>query len=167
MKYEWNANVLTVTHGEGEGAETLTLNLDDLSPAVIAGATKLGLRTALRNATAGKMDDEAEGWKALKAKAQVFSTGVWEKAGEAKGKVELTQEEIAACLAEVIIAAKRAQGDKRTDAELNEAFVALPEEKKMAILTALKKPIDKKLAQRLKDKKALGKTVAAGNAVDF
>lgn len=152
MKYEWNGNVLTIDNEQGE---KLSLDLDQLSDAVKDGAMKLGLRTALRNSTAGKMDDEAEGWKALKAKAAVFTSGVWEKAGEAKAKVELTEAEQLQVLSEVLILARRSQGDKRTDAEILEAFNALDQERQGKILAALKKAIDKRMAQRLREKKGV------------
>lgn len=155
MKYEWNGNVLTV---KNEAGESLSVDLDAMSDSVKLGAMKLGLRTALRNATAGKMDDEAEGWKALKAKAAVFDSGVWEKATEAKAKVELTEDEQLKVVEEVLILARRSQGDTRSDAEIIEAFNGLEDERKTQALGALKKTIDKKMAQRLKEKKAMGKT---------
>lgn len=155
MKYEWNGNVLTV---KNEAGESLSVDLDAMSERVKLGAMKLGLRTALRNATAGKMDDEAEGWKALKAKAAVFDSGVWEKATEAKAKVELTEDEQLKVVEEVLILARRSQGDTRSDAEIIEAFNGLEDERKTQALGALKKTIDKKMAQRLKEKKAMGKT---------
>ena len=155
MKYEWNGNVLSIS---SEAGESLSVDLDAMSESVKLGAMKLGLRTALRNATAGKMDDEAEGWKALKAKAAVFNSGVWEKATEAKAKVELTQEEQLKVVEEVLILARRSQGDTRTDAEIIAAFNGLADERKGEVLVALKKTIDKKMAQRLKEKKAMGKT---------
>lgn len=162
MKYEWNGNVLTIDNEQGE---KLSLDLDQLSDAVKDGAMKLGLRTALRNSTAGKMDDEAEGWKALKAKAAVFSSGVWEKAGEAKAKVELTEAEQLAVVSEILIQARRAQGDKRTDQEILEAFNGLEEARQAEILTALKKAIDKRMAAKLREKKGLAK--ATGVKVEF
>lgn len=155
MKYEWNGNVLTV---KNEAGESLSVDLDAMSESVKLGAMKLGLRTALRNATAGKRDDEAEGWKALKAKAAVFDSGVWEKATEAKAKVELTEDEQLKVVEEVLILARRSQGDTRSDAEIIEAFNGLEDERKTQVLGALKKTIDKKMAQRLKEKKAMGKT---------
>lgn len=155
MKYEWNGNVLTV---KNEAGESLSVDLDAMSDSVKLGAMKLGLRTALRNATAGKMDDEAEGWKALKAKTAVFDSGVWEKATEAKAKVELTEDEQLKVVEEVLILARRSQGDTRSDAEIIEAFNGLEDERKTQALGALKKTIDKKMAQRLKEKKAMGKT---------
>lgn len=155
MKYEWNGNVLSIKNDAGE---SLSVDLDAMSDSVKLGAMKLGLRTALRNATAGKMDDEAEGWKALKAKAAVFDSGVWEKATEAKAKVELTEDEQLKVVEEVLILARRSQGDTRSDAEIIEAFNGLEDERKTQALGALKKTIDKKMAQRLKEKKAMGKT---------
>jgi len=155
MKYEWDNNVLTISTDSGE---SLSVDLDSLSDSVKLGAMKLGIRTALRNATAGKMDDEAEGWKALKAKAAVFDSGVWEKATEAKAKVELTAEEKAQAIAETLVLARRSQGDKRSDAEILEAFNSLDEARQAQIIAALQKAIDKRLAQKLKEKKAIGKT---------
>lgn len=154
MKYEWNGNVLTVDNEQGE---KLSLDLDQLSDAVKHGAMKLGLRTALRNSTAGKMDDEAEAWKALKAKAAVFTSGVWEKAGETKAKVELTEAEQLAAVSEILIQARRTQGDTRTAEEILEAFNGLEEPRQAEILAALKKAIDKRMAAKLREKKGFAK----------
>lgn len=158
-KYEWQGSVLTVDF-EVEGLETVRVDLDQLSSEVRLAAAKFGLQHALRNSTAGKMDDPAEGYKAMRAKLAVFNSGVWEKQGESRAKVELTEQEKEATVQEVIIAARRAKGDQRTGEQIITAFEGLDEDRQKAALAALKPAIDKKMKQRLQEKKKLGKVDA-------
>lgn len=159
-KYQWQGNVLSIDF-EVEGLKKFEVDTALLSDAVQQAAMKFGLQTALRNATAGKMDDPAEGHKALAAKLAVFDSGVWEKAGESKAKIELSAEEKAAVVEEVVIAARRAKGDTRTSAEIIAAFKSLSEDRAKGVLDALAKPIEKKLKARLADRKKLGKVEGA------
>lgn len=155
-KYQWNGSTLVIDF-EVEGLDKIEVFSNALSPEVRESAMKFGLQTALRNSTAGKMDDPHEGYKALKAKLAVFDSGVWEKAGESKGKVELSEDEKKATIAEVIIAARRAKGDQRTNEQILEAFGGLDQARQAEVIKALAKSIEKKLKQKLADKKKLGK----------
>ena len=159
-KYVWTNAVLTIDF-EQEGLDKFEVDSSKLSQEVRESAMKFGLQTALRNATAGKMDDPAEGHKCLKAKLAVFESGVWEKAGESKAKVELTDAEKSAAITEVVIAARRAKGDTRTDVEIVTAFKALDDTRAAGVLAALAKPIEKKMKQMLADRKKLGKVAGA------
>lgn len=154
--YVWQGNVLTID-SEVEAIGKVEVDLDKLSEPVKQAALKFGLKTALRNSTAGKMDDPAEGFKALKAKLAVFQSGVWEAEGEAKVKVGLTDDERLKILREVLVMARRAKGDKRTDAEIVTAFSELSEQRQADVLAALKTAIAKREKQALAEKKKLAK----------
>lgn len=159
-KYQWQGNVLSIDF-EMSDLDPVEINADAFSEEVKNAAMKFGLQTALRNATAGKMDDPKAGYAALVTKLKIFHSGVWEKAGESKAKIELSAEEKAAVVEEVVIAARRAKGDTRTNAEIIAAFKSLSEDRAKGVLEALAKPIEKKLKARLADRKKLGKVEGA------
>lgn len=160
-KYVWTGTTLAVTLSDDEGATPdVVLDMNDLTPAVVAAAARFGLQTALRNSTAGKMDDLAEARKLLIAKAGVFAGGVWAETKEAKAKAELTQAEKDEVIADVIASAKIQKGDKRSKAEIMTAFAALDVEKQKAAIASVQKVIDKVMKTKLKQKKEAAKAGA-------
>lgn len=155
--YIWKDGLLSVTLSDAEGAER-DLEFDPMqSPQEVRDAAmRFGFATALRNSTAGKMDDLEVARKLLLAKAATFSK-VWAEAKDGKAKVELTADEIAGIVGDVIVRAKQAKGDKRAAADILAAFNARTEDERKATIASLKSLIDKAMKQRLKDKKAAAK----------
>lgn len=157
--YVWKGNVLTIDF-EDKAFEPVVVDVSELSSDVQDAALRFGVQVALRNSTAGKMDDLTEGYKALKAKLAVFTAGVWTEAKEAKAAAALTDEEKAVIVADVIVKAKQAKGDKRTPTEIMQAFGGLPEEQRKAAVASLQKLIDKRFKAALRDRKAAAKADA-------
>lgn len=167
-KYQWNdaGSKLTITLDDAEGAQPdVVMDMDSLSESVVQAAARFGMQTALRNSTAGKMDDLADARKALIAKATVFNAGVWAETKEQKAKAELTEAEQADVIADVIVQAKQAKGDKRAKAEILAAFGALDAAKQKAAIESVQKLIDKALKTKLKQKREAAK--AGGTMADF
>lgn len=162
-KYVWQDNgALAITLSDAEGAQPdLVFQPTATSADTQLAATRFGFQTALRNATAGKMDDLDEARKALLARAKVFMETGWKSESEGAGKIELTQEEKDATVARVLCINKRANGDKRTDVEILTAFGGLDDEKKVAVLASIAKPIEKALKQALRDKRTAVKNKVA------
>lgn len=157
--YVWKDGVLSVTLVDAEGVEPdLVFDPMACNQSVRDAAMRFGFQVALRNATAGKMDEiDAKARPDLLAKAKVFVGGVWKEATEGKAEVKLSEEERAQVIVEVLLRWKKAKGDKRPDAEILEAFQAIGEVKRKEVLASLAKLIDMALKQRLKDKKAAAK----------
>ena len=159
MDKKWEGTCYVVEHN----GDKVVVDIAKLPQVVIDGAVRLGIKTALRNATAGKADDEDVAFLAMKAKAEVFNSGVWEKATESKAKVELTDAERKAEIIRHIVETKVAGGDARDPKDIAAAFIALDDARKTQIMAALQKGIDKRLATALRNKKAAVK----GPKVDF
>lgn len=160
--YSWNGHVLTVDF-ETEGLSHITVDVETLSDSIKTAARDFGVQVALRNATAGKMQDEpALAHKLMTAKLALFVAGTWAEEREGKAKVVLSAEEKAVIIGDVLVKAKQAKGDKRTPAEILAAFGALPAEQQSAAIASLQKLIDKRFNAALRDKKSAAK-VDPGN----
>jgi len=162
-KYQWKqgTNVLAIDF-EDSNYPVVEVDLADLHETVQDAAMRFGLKTALRNATAGKMDDLAEAYKALCAKAAVFKSGVWAEEREGAEKPSLSDEDKARIIASMIVKAKQARGDKRTADQIMTAFAALDEVAQKAAIASMQKAIDKRFKAELRDRKA-AKKLDAGN----
>lgn len=157
--YTWKDAVLTVDF-ETEGFAPLTFDLGAAPDTLKNGAAMFGVSTIVRNSTAGKMDDIPAAYALAKAKIAVLASGVIVAKGEAKAKLELTDAEKSEVIAQVIVEAKQAKGDKRERGEIVTAFKALPEAKQGEVLASLAKLIDKGYKAKLKQKKDAAKSDA-------
>lgn len=165
-----------------EAGTTVTLDLEDSKPPLSCDLSKLkpevqqsiaifGLRTLMRNATAGKIEDLSDGKarSAVEQRLATFASGRFVSEGESKAKTELSDEERNEVIRNVIVMAKKAKGDTRPATEIIGAFNKLADEQKQTILGTLQKVIDKQLKAKLREKKTVGKATQgeAGAAMAF
>lgn len=172
--------ILAVTHAIGamfsakyttpEGTQQVVLDLEDqkpplvgdlstLKPEVVTQIAMFGLRTLMRNATAGKIEDLTDGKarQAVEQRLATFASGKFVAEGDAKAKLELTDAEKSEVIRNVIVMAKKAKGDVRAEADIIIAFNGLSPEQKQAIVASLQKVIDKQIKQKLREKKSVAK----------
>ena len=164
MKIKSEGSVVSLDF-ETAGTENMAVDVSAFNDSVKHAAMMFGFQTALRNTTAGKLEELPKALEALKGRVSTWNSGSWLSQAEAKAAVDLSTDEKNAIIGNVIIMARRAQGDTRTDGEILGAFNGLDETRKGAILEALKKPIDKRIKEALRQKKTLAKTAAG--AVSF
>lgn len=165
MKLAIAGSVITMNF-ETEGVADIVVDVNELPDAVKAQALMFGFQTALRNATAGKLDELEKAIASVKGRIETWKGGSWQTVAEAKAAIELTDDEKKQIIGATVVMARRAQGDTRTDEEILTAFNGLPDERRGAVLTALQKPIDKRIRDALRQKKALAKGAGSG-AVNF
>jgi len=163
MKITREGELFTVDFEDGK--DQVTLDVGTLSEDVRTAAMLFGFQTALRNSTAGKLEEMDKARASLTGRVKTWSDGAWLSVAESKAAIELTKEERQQVIGQVVILARRAQGDARTDAEILGAFNGLADERKQAVLKALEKPIDKRLKDALRQKKSLAK--GAGSVPTF
>jgi len=149
MKYAWEGNKFEIDF-EDNGAPT-AVEASQFPKNVLDQMLKLGIRTKLRNYTAGK--DTAEARKAIATGLEQLLAGNW---GVDREKIELTTDEQNQVIGSFIVAAKRARGDTRAEDAILSAWNGLPGDKKDAVLKANAKGIKRALAERLKAKKGKG-----------
>lgn len=154
-KYTFNGNSLSIDFTEDGIDEVVTADLDGMTDAVQQASARFGLKTVLRNSTAGKMDNPADALKALKARLATLESGKWAEEGEGTAKVELTDDERAAVIQGTICIA---YGKPANDAEMLKKLAGASESTMGAILAKLKPQIDKALKQALSKKKAAAKS---------
>jgi len=165
MKISIEGSVITQDF-ETAGVDVVVLDVNTLPDAVKAQAMLFGFQTALRNATAGKLEEVAKAVESVHGRVKTWQAGSWLSQAESKAAVELSKDEKSAIIASVIVLARRAQGDTRTDEEILTAFNGLDEARQGAIVAALQKPIDKRIKDQLRQKKVLAKS-GSDSAVNF
>lgn len=159
---------------------TVTLDLEDSKPALVCDLASLspdvqreislfGLRTLMRNATAGKIEDLSDGKAraAVEQRLATFASGKFTSEAESKAKAELSEDERNDVIRNVIVMAKRAKGDTRDAPTILTAFNALPDAQKSTILATLQKVIDKQMKAKLREKKQTAKSVSSATGMDF
>lgn len=158
-QYTWaqDGSTLTIKLDEADADPTI-VNVGALSQPIMQAACKFGLQTALRNSTAGKMDDLDVARKALRAKVAQFLEGKWAAEGAAKAGIELSDEEKQDIMSAVIVNAYKAKGSTKTPAEILTGFNALDEAQQSGVMTALKKAIDVAIKDALSKKKKAAKS---------
>lgn len=153
-----------------ESGTTVSVDLEDSKPAITADfasytpevqkeISMFGLRTLMRNATAGKMDDVSDGKArtAMEHRLKLFADGKFVAEGTSKASVELSIEEQNEVIRNVIVMAKKAKGDTRDATAIITAFNGLPNEQRKGILASLQKVVDKQMKERLRQKKLAAK----------
>jgi len=161
MKISINGSVISLDF-ETQGVANPTLDVNELPDAVKAQAMLFGFQTALRNATAGKLEEVEKALASVTGRISTWKSGSWQSVAESKAAVELSDDEKQMIIGTTLVMARRAQGDTRTDEDILAAFNGLPEARKTEILAALAKPIDKRIRDALRQKKAMAKNAAAG-----
>jgi hypothetical protein len=140
--------------GSPERAE---FDLSDIPVEIVTGMALGFMQRVARERSAGRVDEAPARQTAVKnMTAQVAAWRAGSLEVERASKVDLTPEETASAILDFIFSQKRARGDSRPEKEIKAAFQALPEAKRNAILTALKRPLNKFLKERLAVKR--GKT---------
>ena len=152
MKYAWEGNKFSIDFEDN--AAPISVEASQFPKNVMELMLKLGIRTKLRNYTAGK--DVADARKAVEVGLKQLLDGNW---GVDREKVELTSDEQKQVVNSYIVAAKRARGDTRDEGAILSAWESLPNDKKDAVLKANNKQIKRALAERLKAKKGKGADV--------
>lgn len=149
---------------ETEGVSNIDLDVATLPEAVKHQAMIFGFQHAMRNATAGKLEEVQKAVDAVTARVGNWKSGSWMTQAEAKAAITLSDEERSQVVARVIVMARKAKGDTRSDSEILTAFNALDEARKAAVVASLQKPIDKQIKNALREKKLLSKS---GSGADF
>jgi len=152
---------------EDAAVANISLDVAALTDAVKHAAMMFGFQTVMRNATAGKMDELPKAHAAMLQRVQTWQSGKWVTEAQAKAAAGLSDDERNKIIGEVLIMAKKAKGDTRTGDEILAAFNAIPAEKQQAALESLKKVIDKRVKDALRQKKALAKAVGGAGAVEY
>jgi hypothetical protein len=161
MKITQNGSIINMNF-ETEGVADISVDVNSLPDAVKISALMFGFQTALRNSTAGKLDELEKAVASVQGRIKTWTDGSWLSQAESKAAVEITDDEKKSLIAATLVMARRAQGDTRTDEEILTAFNGLPAERQTAVLAALAKPIDKRIREALRQKKAMAKGVATG-----
>lgn len=156
MKITTSGSVISMDF-EAEGVAPVSLDVNTLSDDVKVAGLMFGFQTAMRNATAGKLEEISKAVESVNGRIKTWQSGAWLAQGESRAAIELSDDEKKATIAQVLVMARRAQGDTRTDEEILAAFNGLNADRQGEILSALKKPIDKRLKDALRQKKALAK----------
>lgn len=168
-KYTEQGNVLTLDLEDQQ--PVITADLTSYSPEVQQQIAMFGLRTLVRNATAGKIEDLSDGKAraAVEQRLKTFASGKFTSESTSKAGVELTEDEKNDVIRSVIVMAKKANGDPRDEGAIITAFNGLDQTKKQEIVASLQKAIDKQLKTKLKQKKDAAKagTSAAGAMASF
>lgn len=163
-----------------QSGTSVTLDLEDQKPSITADLSTysadvqreialFGLRTLMRNATAGKIEDLSDGKarRDVENRLATFASGKFTSEQESKAKQELTEEERNDVIRNVIVMAKKAKGDTRDAATIIGAFNTLPDAQKATILGTLQKVIDKQMKAKLREKKQTAKSVGNAQGMDF
>lgn len=157
-------NTLIAMNFETEGIANVEIDVATLPDAVKHQAMVFGFQTALRNATAGKLEEINKAVESVNGRINTWKTGAWQTQAEAKAAITLSDDERSQVVARVIVMARKAKGDTRSDSEILTAFNALDEARKAAVVASLQKPIDKQIKNALREKKLLSKS---GGGADF
>lgn len=154
-KYETSGKVLSIDLEDGK--DKIVVDVASLAQAVQDAALMFGVRTVLRNTTAGKMDEPEKARTAMLARVALFTSGKWESETTSAAAVELSDEERSKIVGDVIVLAKKAKGDTRSPGDILRAFNGLPEAQRGAAVASLQKMIDKKLKDALRQKRTMAK----------
>lgn len=154
------AGMIATMNFETAGLADTVVDFSTLPEAVKVEAMKFGFQTAMRNATAGKLEEVEKAKKAVDERVATWQKGDWKTAAEQKAAIELGEDERKGVIGRVIVMARRAKGDTRSEAEILAAFDGLDQDRQKGVLEALKKPIDKQIKDALRQKKLLSKAGA-------
>lgn len=149
-----------------DGKSPVELDVASLNQEVKDAGLLFGMRTVMRNATAGKMEEVEKARAAMESRVQLFKSGKWQTEGETRAAVELSSAEKDQIVKDAIVLYKKSKGDQREPAAILAAFAQLDGAIQQRFVDSLGSIIKTRMKAMLKDKKSAGK-VKGGDDTDF